>query len=105
MPRAREARFGYALKLPPSGPAAVRVTYWGGESRRHRFEVLVEGEVVETQSLFDDHPGEVYPVEYAIPEGLRRGRDRVRVTFRPIAGSSTGVVFDLRVVRPSSPAP
>jgi hypothetical protein len=107
--RCRSARgggsFGYALKLPPSGPAALRATYWGGESRRHRFEVLVEGEVVGTQSLFDDRPGEVFPVEYPIPERLHRGRDRVRVTFRPAPGSSTGVVYDVRVVRPPSPVP
>jgi DUF1680 family protein len=107
--RYRAARSGggftYALKVPPSGPAAVRVTYWGGETRRHRFEVLVDGEVVGTQSLFDDRPGEVYPVEYAIPGRLGQGRDRVRVTFRPLPGSSTGVVYDVRLVRPSSPAP
>jgi uncharacterized protein len=107
--RGRAARsggsFGYALRLPPSGPAAVRVTYWGGETRRHRFELLVEGEVVATQSLFDDRPGEVLPVEYAIPGRLGPGRERVRVTFRPVPGSSTGVVYDVRVVRPSSAAP
>jgi hypothetical protein len=101
--RSRSARgggsFSYALKLPPSGPAALRVTYWGGESRRHLFDVLVEGEVVATESLFDDRPGEVFPVEYPIPERLRQGRDRVRVTFRPAPGRSTGVVYDVRVVR------
>jgi uncharacterized protein len=97
--------FGYALKLPTSEPAAVRVTYWGGESRRHLFDVLVEGEVVGTQSLFDDRPGELFPVEYAIPQRLRQGRDRVRVTFRPAPGRSTGAVYDVRVVRPLSPAP
>jgi DUF1680 family protein len=107
--RCRSARgggsFGYALKLPAAGPAAVRVAYWGGEDRRHLFEVLVEGEVVGTQSLFDDRPGEVYPVEYPIPERLRHGRESVRVTFRPAPGSSTGVVYDVRVVRPAAPAP
>jgi hypothetical protein len=109
--RCRSARsggsFGYALKLPRSGPAALRVTYWGGESRRHLFDVLVEGEVVGTQALFDDRPGELFPVEYAIPEKLRQGRGRVRVTFRPAPGRSTGVVYDVRVVRPAgvSPAP
>jgi DUF1680 family protein len=106
--RCRSARsggsFGYALRLPPSGPAAVRVTYWGGETRRHRFEVVVEDEVIATQSLFDDRPGEVLPVEYAIPGRLSEGRDRVRVTFRPVPGSSTGVVYDVRVVRRSSAA-
>ena len=107
--RCRSARsggsFGYALKLPPKGPAAVRVAYWGGETRRHRFEVLVEGEVVATQSLFDDRPGEVFPVEYPIPERLARGRERVRVAFRPVPGGSTGAVFDVRTVRPARPAP
>ncbi|HSD65885.1 MAG TPA: beta-L-arabinofuranosidase domain-containing protein [Vicinamibacteria bacterium] len=107
--RCRSARsggsFGYSLNLPASGPAALRVTYWGGESRRHRFEVLAEGEVVGTQALFDDRPGEAFPVEYALPERLIRDRDRVRVAFRPAPGSSTGVVYDVRVVRPASPAP
>jgi DUF1680 family protein len=107
--RCRSARsggsFGYALKLPPSGPAAVRVTYWGGESRRHLFDVLVEGEVIGTQSLFDDRPGKLLPVEYPIPQRLRAGRDRVRVTFRPAPGRSTGVVYDVRVVGAATPAP
>ena len=104
--RYRSARgggsFSYALKRPPSAPAVVlRVAYWGGESRRHRFEVLVEGEVVTTQSLFDNRPGEVFPVEYEIPERLLRGRDRVRVGFRSLPGGSTGTVFDVRLVRPA----
>jgi DUF1680 family protein len=109
--RCRSARsggsFGYALKVPPSGPAALRVTYWGGETRRHLLDVLVEGEVVGTQALFDDRPGETLPVEYPVPEKLRQGRDRVRVTFRPAPGRSTGAVYDVRVVRPAvvSPAP
>jgi hypothetical protein len=104
--RCRSARsggsFGYSLKVPPSGPAALRVTYWGGETRRHLFEVLVEGEGIAAQALFDYRPGELFPVEYPIPERLRQGRDRVRVTFRPMAGRATGVVYDVRVVRPSS---
>jgi hypothetical protein len=81
------------------------VTYWGGESRRHLFDVVVEDEVVGTQSLFDDRPGELYPVEYAIPQRVRDGRDRVRVTLRPAPGRSTGAVYDVRVVRAATPAP
>ncbi|HUL78642.1 MAG TPA: beta-L-arabinofuranosidase domain-containing protein [Vicinamibacteria bacterium] len=100
--RYRSARgggsFSYSLKVPRSGPALLRVAYWGGESRRHRFEVLVEGEAIADQSLFDDRPGEELPVEYRIPERLLRGRDRVRVSFRPRPGDSTGSVLDVRVV-------
>ena len=105
----RSTRYGgswsYALGLPGSGPAAVRVAYWGGETRRHLFEVVAEGETLATQSLFDDRPGELYEVEYALPERLTRGKERVRVGFRTGPAQSTGAVFEVRVVRPASPAP
>ena len=84
--RCRSARYGgtftYSLRLPAEGPAALRVAYWGGESRRHAFEVVAEGETIATQSLFDDRPGEVLEVEYPLPERLTRGRERLRVGFR-----------------------
>jgi hypothetical protein len=107
--RCRSARsggsFSYALNVPPSGPALVGATYWGGETRRHHFEVLVDGVSIAAQSLFDDRPGEVLPVEYEIPEALLRGRDRVRVAFRPLPGGSTGAVYDVRILRPAVAAP
>ena len=105
----RSTRYGgswsYALGLPRSGPAALRVSYWGGETRRHLFDVVAESETLATQSLFDDRPGELYEVEYALPERLTRGRERVRVGFRTGPAESTGAVFEVRVVRPASPAP
>ncbi len=105
----RSTRYGgswsYALRLPESGPAAVRVTYWGGETRRHSFDVTAEGEPLATQALFDDRPGELYEVEYPLPERLTRRRGLVRVGFRTGPTQSTGAVFEVRIVRPASPAP
>ena len=107
--RCRSARYGgtftYSLRLPAEGEAALRVAYWGGETRRHAFEVVAEGETIATQSLFDDRPGELLEVEYPLPERLTRGRDRLRVGFRTGPGTSTGAVFEVRIVRPVSPAP
>ena len=106
--RCRSARYGgtftYSLRLPKEGPAALRVAYWGGESRRHVFDVVAGGETIATQSLFDDRPGEVLEVEYPLPERLTRGQDRLRVGFRTGPGTSTGAVFDVRIVRPVSAA-
>jgi uncharacterized protein len=92
--------FSYALEVPQDGPAVLGFTCWGGESRRHTYEVVVEGEVVATQTLFDDRPGEQLRVEIPIPERLTRGRDRVRVGFRlPPSGGSIGAIFDVRILR------
>jgi len=105
----RSTRYGgwwsYALRLPESGPAALRVTYWGGETRRHEFDVTAEGEALATQALFDDRPGELYEVEYPLPEPLVAGREQLRVGFRTGPRQSTGAVFELRVVRAASPTP
>jgi DUF1680 family protein len=90
--------FSYSLRLPAAGPVALRVTYWGGETRRQQFDVTAEGEVLASQSLFDDRPGEPYAVEYALPERLTAGHQRVRVGFRTGPAQSTGAVFELRVV-------
>jgi hypothetical protein len=100
-----DASFSYRLAVPRDGPAVLRATYWGGETRRHRFEVLVEGEAIATQALFDDRPGEFLDVEYPVPERLTRGRESVRFGFRPVAGGSTGAVFEVRVVRPAATTP
>ena len=93
--------FSYLLRAPgQKRDAALRVTYWGGEARRHRFELLVDGAPVATQTLFDDVPGEPFSVEYALPQ--RQGA--WRVGFRPLPGSSVGAVFELRLVSPETRA-
>lgn len=91
--------FSYVLKLPASGPAALRFECWGGESRQHRFEVLAAGEKLAEQTLFDDAPGETLPVEVVLPERLTKGHRSLRVGFRPTPGGSIGAIFDVRIVR------
>lgn len=101
----RGTGFSYELRPPPSGPVALRVAYWGGETRPRRFDVVVEGEVVATQELFDDRPGEVFAVEYALPRELLQGRETVRVGFETGPAGSTGSVFDVRLVRAAGAPP
>jgi hypothetical protein len=95
--------FSYQLGLPAEGPALVGFACWGGESRHHTYEVVVDGEVIGTQRLFDDDPGNVLRVEMPIPERLTRGREHVRVGFHPVAnGGSIGAIFDVRILKPAS---
>jgi DUF1680 family protein len=95
--------FSYQLALPAIGPALVGFACWGGESRHHTYEVVVDGQVIGTQRLFDDDPGHVLRVEMPIPERLTRGRERIRVGFRPVAdGGSVGAIFDVRTLQPAS---
>jgi hypothetical protein len=94
-----QSSFGYLLRVPAEGRAAIRVTYWGGETRRHRFDVIAGGDVLATQALFDNAPGEFFEVEYPLPPRLLETRAPVRGEFRAAPGGSIGAVFEVRVVR------
>ena len=93
--------FSYVLEVPSDEPAVLGIACWGGETRHHEYEILVEGEVIATPALFDDRPGEVMRLEFPIPERLTRGRDTVRVALRPTPDGSIGAVFDVRTMRPA----
>ena len=98
--------FGYRLRLPEAGPAALRVTYWGGETRRHSFDVTAEGETLRHPSRSSTTAREsFYEVEYALPERLTRGRDALRIAFRTGPHQSTGAIFEVRTVRPARSSP
>ncbi len=94
--------FSYALRVPAAAPVLLGFSCWGGESRHHTYEIVVDGDVVATQRLFDDDPGRVLRVEVEIPERLTAGKEQVRVGFRPVAsGGSIGAIFDVRTLRPA----
>jgi uncharacterized protein len=95
--------FSYRLRVPAGGPAVVGFACWGGESRHHTYDVVVDGQVIGTQELFDDDPGNVLHVEMPIPERLTEGHDQVRIGFRPMGKSgSIGAIFDVRTLKPAS---
>jgi DUF1680 family protein len=91
--------FSYALEVPSDEPAVLGIACWGGETIHRDYEILVDGKVIATQALFNDRPGEVMRLEFPIPEHLTRGRDKVRVAFRPTPDSSIGAIFDVRTLR------
>jgi len=95
---ARNGWFSYELKVPPDGPAILVCTYRGSEGRQRRFDVLVDGEKIASESL-PYHPTELLDVEYAVPEKLTRGKERVTVRFQSAADTATGAVFEVRTVQ------
>ncbi len=101
----RDARSGgffeFHMTSAP-GPLVLRATYYGDERARD-FDVFIGQTRVATQHLDTDQPGRFFDVEYAIPEELTRGAQRVRVRFVPHEGSAAGPVFGVRML--SAPAP
>jgi DUF1680 family protein len=94
---ARNGWFSYELKVVPDRPVILTCTYRGTEGRQRRFDVLVDGEKIASESLAY-HPTELFDVEYAVPEKLTRGKQRVTVRFQSTVDAATGALFEVRIV-------
>jgi DUF1680 family protein len=100
--RGRDARndgwFSYELQVLPDAPMTLVCAYRGSEGRRRVFDVLVDGQLLKTETL-PYHPTELLDIEYPLPEALTRGKSRITVLFKPQPGASTGAVFDVRTIK------
>jgi hypothetical protein len=77
------------------------VATYNSDTRQSRaFEVLVEGQRIGEQKLERSSVSRFFDVEYAIPESLLRGKDRIVVRFQAVPGSEVAPVFGLRTIRP-----
>jgi DUF1680 family protein len=86
--------WSWDLKVLPDAAMTLACTYWGDDVPPRTFDVLVEGQVIATQSLNRSKPGEFFEVEYPLPPDLTRGKDRVTVRFNPHEGNIAGGVFE-----------
>jgi DUF1680 family protein len=88
------------IHLPPAGPCAVAITYWGGEFRR-RFTVRI-GDADFLQCLELDKPNQPVTFCYPIPGDTPRDVPLV-VSIDPEPGGYAGLVLAIRSITIDSP--
>jgi hypothetical protein len=91
--------WSWDVKALPDAPVILACTYWGDDVGARTFDVLVDGQVIATQSLNRNKPGEFFVVEYPIPGELTAGKDRITVRFQAHEGNFAGGVFECLVLR------
>lgn len=95
----RDVRSGGFLEFDMAvkpGPLMLQASYWGDE-RGRTFDILIDNTKVATQKLDHDAPGKFFDVEYAVPEALTRGKQKVRVRIVPKDRSTAGPIFGVRL--------
>ena len=91
--------FSYKLRVrdDSSEPYQLICTFWGDEARGTAVDVLVEGQqlaTVETDRVLHlNYFDETIP----IPLHLTKGKENVRVTFRPHEGAAGCTLYNLRI--------
>ncbi len=93
--------FEFDMKVVAGEAVKLVCTYWGGDSGARTFDVMVDGQVVGTQRLNNDRPGEFFDVVYEIGAELTKGKEKVRVRLQGHGGNMAGGLFGCRVIRDS----
>lgn len=94
--------WSWDLKVLPDVEMTLVCTYWGDDVPPRTFDVLVEDTVIASQSLNRSKPGEFFDVEYQIPIGLTKGKEKVTVQFKPHEGNVAGGVFGCAILKPEN---
>lgn len=98
--------FSWDMKTLPDAPLELHVTYWGGDSGGREFDMLVDGQLVATQTLDNNKPGVFYDETYRVPAELLQGKEKITVKFQAHPGKVAGGVFGCVLMKAdSAPAP
>ncbi len=90
--------FSYEMSSRPGARLQLVVTYWGSESEKREFDIIVDGLTVATQSLSRNSPGEFFDATYLLSPDLTKGKGTLSVRFSPHRGAIAGRVFGSRLV-------
>ncbi len=90
--------FSYDLKIGVDRPFTLLCTYLGSEGRRRVFDILVDNERIATQTM-EYHPTESFDVEYPVPDGLTKGKNKITIRFQAQPDAMAGSVLGVRAVQ------
>jgi hypothetical protein len=96
----RGGSFGYRMKILPDLPMSVNCRYWGGEKGARTFDIVVNDQIIATQTLNSNAPGHFLDVEYRIPRSLTAGQDHVLVEFQAHKLLRAGEIFVCQTLKP-----
>lgn len=98
----REARggnyFSFEMKTEPGIKNILLLTYIGDDKGR-RFDILVEGIKIATEEWNGGKTGKFYDKEYALPDDIIKGKEKITVRIEAASNRTAGRVFGVRIIK------
>jgi hypothetical protein len=91
--------FSFDLRVDPSQPLALVVTYNHDEWQERTFEILADGVRVGEQTIQRRGPMRFFDVQYPLPPEVVTGKEKVTVRFQATQGNEIGGVYGIRLIR------
>lgn len=92
--------FSFNLKVDAEKVNSLLCSYWGMDNRGRNFDILVNDVKIATEDLNKYKSSKFYEIVYPIPADVTKGKDKVKVTFKPAANNMVGPVYgEIRMMR------
>jgi uncharacterized protein len=92
--------FSFNLKVDAEKVNSLLCSYWGMDNRGRTFDILVNDVKITTEDLNKYKSSKFYEIVYPIPADVTKGKDKVKVTFKPVAHNMVGPVYgEVRMMR------
>jgi len=100
----RNGSFSYDLYTEGNQELSLCLGYWGNESgqygRQRGLDILIDGELFLSEKDFANNGREeIVRKEYKLSPDLIKGKEKIRITFRPSENSMCPRIFDIRFLK------
>ncbi len=90
--------FSFEMKVLPDVESVLLLSYLGDDKGR-AFDILIDGTKIATQELKGAETGKFFDVEYPIPAGLLKGKNKIEVKIQAHPKRTAGRVFSPRILK------
>jgi DUF1680 family protein len=92
--------FEFEMKVDASAAMEIACKYWGSDRNGREFDIIIDSNIIATQTLQDNKPNEFFTVNYPIPKALTEGREAVTVRIQAKQGKLAGGIFgEIRMMK------
>ncbi|MCD8179673.1 MAG: glycoside hydrolase family 127 protein [Tannerellaceae bacterium] len=89
--------FAFNMKCGYDSPAQLLLTYWGGDSRKYTFDVVI-GDWVQPITLNSTEEGFIEHI-LDIPLEVTKGKEKLRIMFRADDTNRVTNIYDTRLIK------
>jgi hypothetical protein len=79
---------------------SLMVRYWGAEWGARKFDIYIDDQKLVTEDNTNRWNEAMFKtIEYAIPDDMLKGKERVRVRFQALPDNTAGAVYYIRLLQ------
>ena len=98
--RNEDGFFSYQFSTNNETGLSLFVRYWGAEWGSRKFDIYIDDQKLVTEDNTNKwNQSKFQNIVYPIPDAMIKGKEKIRIRFQALAGSTAGAVYYIRLIK------